>query len=175
MNIVAVKIILIGMIDLSNAVIASSIGAALMAVAVMFVRLKAAKKPASARKIILPPFFMSTGALMYLYPPFRLTGMEILEAVAVGMFFSIFLIKTSTFEIKDNDIYLKRSKAFVFILIGLLIIRIVLKTILSSEIDVTQLSGMFFLLAFSMIVPWRIAMYKNYQKLYRELHSGRKA
>ncbi|WML49177.1 cytochrome c biogenesis protein CcdC [Neobacillus sp. PS3-34] len=155
---------------MNNAVIASSVGAALMAGFVMFIRLKAAKKPASAKKIILPPFFMSTGALMYFVPEFRLTPMEILEAVIVGMFFSIFLIKTSKFEIKDNDIYLKRSKAFVFILIGLLIIRIVLKTILSSTIDYGQLSGMFFLLAFSMILPWRIAMYTNYKKLYNQLH-----
>ncbi|MDP4164387.1 MAG: cytochrome c biogenesis protein CcdC [Bacillota bacterium] len=153
-----------------NVVVASSIGAVFMAVFVMFIRLKAAKKPASARKIILPPFFMSTGALMFLFPQFRLTGMEILEAVAVGMLFSIFLIKTSKFEIKDNDIYLKRSKAFVFILVGLLIIRIVLKTILSSTIDYTQLSGMFFLLAFSMILPWRIAMFVDFKKLHRQLH-----
>jgi membrane protein CcdC involved in cytochrome C biogenesis len=64
---------------------------------------------------------------------------------------------------------LKRSRAFVFILIGLLVIRIVGKLILSSTIDYGELSGMFFLLAFSMIVPWRIAMYRNYQKLYYEL------
>jgi len=118
----------------------------------------------------LPPIFMSSGALMYFVPEFRLTPMEILEAVVVGMLFSILLIKTSKFEIRDNDIYLKRSKAFIFILVGLLAVRLLLKSILSSTIDVGQLSGMFFLLAFSMIVPWRLAMYISYKKLYRELH-----
>ena len=112
---------------------------------------------------------MSTGALMYIFPEFRLTPLEILESVVVGMLFSILLIKTSKFEIKDQDIYLKRSRAFVFILIGLLVVRIVAKLILSSSIDYGELSGMFFLLAFSMIVPWRIAMYRNYQKVYLEL------
>lgn len=154
-----------------NYVVLSTVGAAAMAIGVLFIRLKASKKPASVKKIILPPIFMSTGAFMYFIPKFRLTPMEILEAVVVGMFFSIFLIKTSKFEIQGKDIYLKRSKAFVFILIGLLIIRIAMKSILSASIDIGQLSGMFFLLAYSMIVPWRIAMYANYKKLYRELHN----
>jgi membrane protein CcdC involved in cytochrome C biogenesis len=156
--------------DSMNMVVISSIGAACMAILVLFVRLKAAKKPASAKKIVLPPIFMTTGAFMYLSPEFRLTSMEIIEAVVVGAFFSIFLIKTSSFEIKDNDIYLKRSKAFVFILIGLLIIRIAAKSLLSAEIDYKQLSGLFFLLAYSMIVPWRVAMYANFKKLYNQLH-----
>lgn len=136
----------------------------------MFVRMKAANKPASVKKIILPPVFMSSGALMYFVPEFRLTSMEILEAVAVGMLFSILLVKTSKFEIRDKEIYLKRSKAFIFILVGLLVVRLVAKTILSNEIEFGQLSGMFFLLAFSMIVPWRVAMYRSYKKLYKELH-----
>ncbi|WML46504.1 cytochrome c biogenesis protein CcdC [Neobacillus sp. PS3-40] len=156
-----------------NMVIASSIGAACMAILVLFVRLKAAKKPATAKKIVLPPIFMSSGAIMYFIPKFRLTPMEILEAVIVGMLFSIFLIKTSTFEIREKDIYLKRSKAFVFILIGLLIIRIAAKSILSATIDYGQLSGMFFLLAYSMILPWRVAMYANFKKLYNQLHEIR--
>ncbi|WP_019242179.1 MULTISPECIES: CcdC family protein [Bacillus] len=149
--------------------------AVLMAFTVLFIRMKASKKPASVKKIILPPVFMSTGALMFIFPFFRVTGMEILEAITVGMLFSIFLIKTSKFEIKDNEIYLKRSKAFIFILLGLLIIRLIAKVILSSSIDVGQLSGMFWILAFGMIVPWRIAMYFQFKKIHKELHFLSKA
>lgn len=150
-------------------VIATSIIAVCMAIGAMFIRMKAAKKPASLKKIVLPPIFMSTGAFMYVFPEFRLSPAEIAESVAVGLFFSIFLIKTSKFEIRGQEIYLKRSKAFVFILIGLLIARITLKTILSSTIDFGELSGMFFLLAFSMIVSWRIAMYRSYKRLAVQL------
>jgi membrane protein CcdC involved in cytochrome C biogenesis len=150
-------------------VVISSIGAVFMGFFALFVRMKAAKKPTNVKKIIMPPVFMSTGAFMYLVPQFRLTPLEIVEAVVVGMLFSILLIKTSKFEIRDHDIYLKRSKAFVFILVGLLIVRLALKSILSASIDIGQLSGMFFLLAFSMIVPWRVAMYSSYKKLQREL------
>jgi membrane protein CcdC involved in cytochrome C biogenesis len=153
-----------------NFVVVSSIGAVFMGIFALFVRMKAAKKPTNARKIILPPVFMSSGALMYVVPEFRLTGMEILEVVILGMLFSILLIKTSKFEIRENEIFLKRSKAFIYILVGLLVVRIGLKTILSATIDYGELSGMFFLLAFSMIVPWRIAMYLDYKKLYRQLH-----
>ncbi len=153
-------------------IIISTVFATCMALGVIFIRLKAAKKPTNLKKIILPPFFMSTGALMYVVPQFRLTSTEILEAIFVGLFFSLFLIKTSKFEIIDNEIYLKRSKSFVFILLGLLVVRIVMKLYLSSSIDVEQLSGMFFLLAFSMILPWRLAMYKSYTKMRRQLPSN---
>lgn len=150
-------------------IIISTVVALAMGLFVIFIRTKASNKPASAKKIILPPIFMSTGMLMFIVPAFRVTFSELLEAVLVGMLFSIVLIKTSRFEIRDNDIYLKRSKAFGFILIGLLLIRVVAKIILSSEIDLGQLSGMFFLLAFGMIVPWRVAMYVQYRKLLNDL------
>ncbi|MFE8699196.1 CcdC family protein [Cytobacillus sp. FJAT-54145] len=154
-----------------NLVVASSIGAICMAILAMFIRMKAAKKPVSAKKIILPPIFMSTGALMFIHPMFRVTPLEILEAGLVGMIFSILLIKTSKFEIKGNDIYLKRSRAFIFILIGLLVIRIAAKLVLSVSIDYGQLSGMFWILAFGMIVPWRIAMYRSFRKLEQQVNT----
>ena len=69
-------------------VVVASIGAILMAIFAMFIRMKAAKKPASAKKILLPPVFMSTGALMYIFPEFRLSFMEIIESVIIGMLFS---------------------------------------------------------------------------------------
>ncbi|WP_439741171.1 CcdC family protein [Bacillus pseudomycoides] len=147
----------------------SSIIALCMAVGMMFLRLKSAKKPVTLKKIILPPIFMSTGACMYFLPEFRLTSSEILEAVIVGLFFSIFLIKTSKFEIRGKDIFLIPSKAFIFILVGLLVVRIVFKSYLSQSIDLGQLSGMFFLLAFAMIVSWRIGMYRSFMKLQREM------
>ncbi|MDC2866588.1 MULTISPECIES: CcdC family protein [unclassified Bacillus (in: firmicutes)] len=153
----------------------SSIIALCMAVGMMFLRLKSAKKPVTLKKIILPPFFMSTGACMYFLPEFRLTSTEILEAVIVGLFFSIFLIKTSKFEIRGKDIYLIPSKAFIFILVGLLVVRLGMKEYLSQSIDLGQLSGMFFLLAFAMIVSWRIGMYRSFIRLQKEMNFATKS
>ncbi|MBG9814494.1 membrane protein [Bacillus endophyticus] len=152
----------------------SAIIATLMALTVIMVRIKASKKPTNAKKIILPPFFMSTGALMFIDPFFRVSLFEFLEAILLGMLFSILLIKTSKFEIRDEAIYLKRSKAFALILITLLIVRIGLKSYLSMSIDIGQLSGMFWILAFGMIVPWRIAMYRSYRKLEQEMFNKTK-
>ncbi len=147
----------------------TTIMAVVMAIGVLFIRMKASKKPTNAKKIILPPVFMSTGALMFLHPFFSVTFLEVVEALLLGVFFSIFLIKTSKFEVKDNEIYLKRSKAFIFILIGLLVFRLASKLILSATIDVGTLSGMFWILAFGMIVPWRLAMFLQYKKMYRDM------
>lgn len=136
-----------------------------MGIVVIFIRMKAQNFPVNEKKIILPPFFMATGALMYVIPYFRLTGMEILESIILGVLFSTVLIWTSHFEIHRTEIYMKRSKAFPIILISLLIIRTVIKIFISSQIDPGEIGGMFFLLAFSMIVPWRLAMLYKYKKL----------
>ncbi|QBP41032.1 CcdC family protein [Paenisporosarcina antarctica] len=150
-------------------VIGSTIVAIVMGTLVMTVRARSAKKPASAKKIILPPLFMSTGALMFVFEYFRVAPIQIVEAFSVGLLFSIVLIWTSRFEVKDGDIYLKQSKAFVFILVGLLIVRLIAKIILSSTIHIGELSGMFWILAFGMIVPWRIAMFVQYKKLEKTI------
>ncbi|MGM8365051.1 CcdC family protein [Virgibacillus sp. W0181] len=149
--------------------IVSTIFAACMAVTMIFIRLKAAQKPASVKKIILPPLFMSTGAFMFLFPPFQLKGIEVIEALGIGMVFSIFLIRTSKFEIRNKDIYLIPSKSFVFILFGLLIIRIVIKLIIGSTISLGETSGMFFLLGFGMIFTWRMAMLYKFYKLKKKV------
>ena len=138
----------------------------------LLVRMKASKKPASLKKIILPPIFMSTGFLMFLYEPTRPASLQIAEALAVGMIFSIFLIATSKFEIRDGQIFLQRSKAFMFILMGLLIIRVAFRAFLGKDINPEELSGMFFLLAYGMILPWRISMYFSYRKIEKQLHNS---
>lgn len=147
----------------------SSVGAVFMAVFVMFVRLRSQKKPVNEKKIIIPPIAMSTGALMFLFEEFRVAPLQILEATAIGILFSTVLIATSKFEVRDDEIYLKRSKAFVFILIGLLILRIILKLIFSNSLDVGELGGMFFILAWSMIIPWRLAMLIQFKKLKKTM------
>ncbi|GEP83545.1 membrane protein [Staphylococcus piscifermentans] len=149
-----------------------SIGIAfIMGAVVIVVRMKAQQFPVNEKKLILPPIFMSTGALMFVVPYFRLNGMEIIEAIILGVLFSTVLIWTSHFEVKGSEIYMKRSKAFPIILISLLVIRTFIKVIVSNQIDPGQLAGMFFLLAFCMILPWRIAMLMKYKKLKKELIS----
>lgn len=136
-----------------------------MGLGAIFIRMKAQNFPVNEKKIILPPFFMATGALMYVVPYFRLTGLEIVECIILGIAFSTILIWTSKFETQGSEIYMRRSKAFPIILISLLLIRTLLKIFISNKIDPGEIGGMFFLLGFSMIVPWRLAMLYKYKKL----------
>ena len=150
-------------------VIASTVVTAIMATAMIFIRAKAAKKPASVKNIILPPIMMSTGAFMYIFPVFRISLYQVLEAFLVGVIFSVLLIATSKFEVKDQNIYLTPSKIFIFVLFGLLAVRIILKTIIGQSISVGETSGMFFMLAFGMILTWRLAMLVKFLKLKKKL------
>lgn len=107
---------------------------------------------------------------MFLFPYFQVSWWQVLEALSVGMVFSVLLILTSNFEIKGNNIYLKPSKVFIFILIFLLLLRIALKIYLGQGISVGETSGMFYLLAFGMLFTWRIAMLLKFIKLRQNLN-----
>jgi len=153
-------------------VIASTVAAAFMAIVMIFVRLKAAEKPTSIKSIILPPLFMSTGAFMFLFPFFRIEWIQVLEAFLVGMVFSVFLIKSSKFEMRDGEVYLNPSRAFPFILFGLLILRVIIKLVVGSYISLGETSGMFFMLAFGMILTWRLAMLYQFLQFKKNLQKN---
>src|SRR5690625_6885406 len=104
--------------------IASTIIGTVMALAINTLRVKLADRPVKAKTIIIPPFMMSTGLFMFLVPLFRITWLQVGEAVIVGMFFSLFLIHTTTFKVLEGKVYMIPSRAFVFILFGLLFFRI---------------------------------------------------
>ncbi|MFT9850513.1 CcdC family protein [Aneurinibacillus sp. REN35] len=150
--------------------IISAVMGLFMATVVFVIRMRASKKPASLKKIVLPPFFMSTGFAMFLYPSMHVHITYALYAFFVGTLLSYPLIVTSRFEVVGNDIYLKRSKAFVFILLGLVVLRFALKSYVGLYVTIEETAGLFFILAFGMIVPWRIAMYVEYTKLSRSLN-----
>ncbi|SDN31135.1 CcdC family protein [Alkalicoccus daliensis] len=145
--------------------------AMMMAVFALFVRMKSMKKPATAKKILIPPLAMSTGFLMFLYPPVQeITWLEMAEAFIVGLLFSILLIKTSSFEIRDNNVYMKRSKMLPIILVGLLAVRLLFKLTFGIYFEYEVLAGMFFILAFGMLLPWRIAMFLKFKEVEKELY-----
>ncbi|WP_338111392.1 cytochrome c biogenesis protein CcdC [Oceanobacillus caeni] len=106
---------------------------------------------------------------MFIIPEFRVEWPQVLEALILGIIFSIFLIKTSKFEVKDSEVYLTPSRAFPFILFGLLIVRLVVKLIIGSYISFGETTGMFFLLALGMIVTWRIVMLFQFLKIRRSI------
>jgi len=145
-------------------IVLSTIFGAIMAITLNTLRIKLAKKPVSYKKIIIPPLMMSTGLFMFLFPVFRITLLQAFEAFIVGAVFSILLIRTTKFEKKDYEIYMIPSRAFIYILFSLLIVRLVGKTLLGQTIEFGEMTSMFFMLAFGMLLTWRLAMlYKFWQ------------
>lgn len=134
---------------------------------IIIMRLKKNKRPILLKNIILPPFFMSTGFLMFVYPPFRPDPLHVLLAIIIGMVFSIPLIWSTEFEYRANEIFVKPSKAFIFTLIGLFLVRTLIRIYASQTITEMQSSGMFFIMAFGMVLPWRVGMYYKYRNLTR--------
>src|SRR5690625_4720832 len=108
--------------SLSNSflIIGSTIVAIFMGVTMNIIRIRSAEKPTNAKKIILPPIFMSSGALMFLFPVFQIEWLQVIEALVVGAIFSILLILTTKFEVKNEQVYMTPSRAFIYILFGLL-------------------------------------------------------
>lgn len=149
--------------------IVSTVVAVIMAIFMFFLRMRVAQRPTTAKRIILPPIFMSTGAFMFILPMFRVPWIQVAEALFLGVVFSIFLIRTSHFIIVRNEIYLEPSKAFIFVLFGLLAVRTGIKLFLGRHITFGETSGMFFLLGFGMIITWRLAMLYKFKKTEQNL------
>lgn len=146
--------------------IALGIGSVFVAVAFLLIRLRGSKNPVSLMKIIMPPLGMSTGFLMFLYPPMRIPWEWGVIAFLIGaIVLSYPLIQTTTFEKVDGFLYVKRSKAFILILIVLMMIRISLHRYIENFISIEQTGSLFFILAFGMLLPWRISMLIKYRKM----------
>lgn len=148
-----------------TATLVGSIVAVVFALSIIVVRVRAARKPTNARKILIPPMMMSTGFLMYISPQTHEPFVFAAIAFIVGLALSYPLIATSRMFARGGEVYLKRSKAFIFILLGLLALRIILHSVVEQYVNVYQTGSIFFVLAFGMLLPWRIAMYVQYRRL----------
>jgi membrane protein CcdC involved in cytochrome C biogenesis len=146
-------------------IIASVIGAA----AVLALRLRETKRPVSARKIIVPPLAMSTGFSMFLTPAARVPWSYALLAFAFGaLVLSYPLARTSRLIRQGDQIVMQRSRAFLWILLGLFVLRLALRTYVGRIVTPLQTGGLFFILAFGMIMRWRISLLLEYLRLRDE-------
>lgn len=159
---------------MAGAQLASLLVSLLAGSMVIFLRMRGSNRPTTLRKIIIPPLGMATGFIMFAVPDTRVPWLWALTAFAVGaIFFSYPLIRTTRLEAAGGIVYVKRSKAFVWIIIGMLVLRIILHDWVERYIDVVQSAGLFFILAFGMIVFWRAAMLRAYLKVTGENGVGR--
>ena len=75
------------------------------------------------------------------------------------------LLQSPRLAPRDGVIYMKRSRAFLVILLVLLAIRLALHDYIGHLISPLQTAAVFYLLAFGMIVRWRWEMYRQYEAL----------
>jgi membrane protein CcdC involved in cytochrome C biogenesis len=134
--------------------------------AVLVWRMRESSRPVTLKKIVIPPIGMSTGFVMFAYPPARVPLSWAAVALLVGaLVLSYPLVKTTTLVRQGEAIAMQRSKAFIVILLGLFAIRLAARAYVEQYVNPIQTGSLFFLLAFGMIVRWRAWMFAEFKKL----------
>jgi membrane protein CcdC involved in cytochrome C biogenesis len=137
------------------------------AAGVMAWRLRETRRPVTQRSIILPPLMMATGLSMFALPAFRVPWWWALGALATGaLVFAYPLLRSTRLERRDRAVRLQRSRAFLAILIGLALIRILLRDYVDDVVSPQQTAALFYLLALGMILRWRTAMLRQFRALH---------
>ncbi len=146
------------------------IGSLVGAAAILAWRIRETQRPVTAVKILAPPLGMTTGFCMFLVPATRVPFAWGLAAFLAGaVFLSYPLVHTSALTRHGDAILLRRSRAFLVILLGLVAVRLAARTYVERYVDAVQTGSLFFLLAYGMLLPWRIVMFLRYRALTRPL------
>ena len=136
--------------------------------AILAWRIREARSVVTLPKIVAPPLGMSTGLLMFVSPMFRIPWTWSLAALATGAGLLAYpLIRTSRLVVNRDSgtIGIKRSPAFLVVVVGLAIVRYAARGWIGQYISLPQTGALFFLLAFGMIVHWRLRMLMEYRQL----------
>ncbi|HEU5352777.1 MAG TPA: cytochrome c biogenesis protein CcdC [Terracidiphilus sp.] len=132
-------------------------------------RVREGQRPITARKIVFPPLGMSTGFCMFVVPGFRVPWAWALGAFAIGATLLAYpLLRTSSLRREGGVIWMKRSVAFFLVVVVLAAVRYFARGFFDKYLTLEQTGGLFFILAFGMILRWRMALYALYRKLTRE-------
>jgi membrane protein CcdC involved in cytochrome C biogenesis len=136
------------------------------AIAVLTWRFRETRTPVSIRKIVIPPLGMSTGFCMFIAPETRVpllwAGVAFFAGVLV---FYIPLARSSRLTKSGDIVLMQRSRAFLWILLGLFAVRFVLRAWLERFVTPIQTGALAFVLAFGMILRWRLAMLHEFLRL----------
>ena len=152
-----------------SSILASAAG--LMAVTMW--RLREARSAVSLKKIVIPPLGMATGFSMFLVPAFRIPLEWAGLAFAIGAAALAWpLLLTTRLERRGDAVMMKRSGAFLVVILVLAVIRFGAHGYFDTILTMQQTAGIFFILAFGMIVCWRAKMLLDFRKLTTEYTAG---
>ena len=142
------------------------IGPVFGGIAMLAWRVRETRVPVSRNAIIIPPLAMSTGFMMFIAPMMRIPWLWAISAFLLGfLVLSWPLVSSTRLEPRDGVVWMKRSRAFLMILLVLLAIRLALHDYIGHIISPLQTASLFYLLAFGMILRWRLVMYRQYQRI----------
>jgi len=120
----------------------------------------------TARKILIPPLGMSTGFCMFVAPQCRIPWLWALCAFVLGATVLAYpLLRTSRLTRVGDNVMMQRSNAFFLVIIVLAIVRTAAHSYFDRFLSITQTGAIFFVLAFGMIVHWRLRMYRQYLEI----------
>ena len=129
-------------------------------------RVQEGRSAVTARKIVLPPLGMATGFCMFVVPAFRIPWLWALAAFTLGAVVLAYpLLRTSRLTRNGDAVMMHRSSAFFLVVIALAIVRIAAHSYFDSILTLEQTGGLFFVLAFGMIVRWRLNMLLEYRRI----------
>ncbi|KEO82283.1 cytochrome c biogenesis protein CcdC [Tumebacillus flagellatus] len=114
-------------------------------------------------------FLLLPGPMLFLNPQQSFQGnvWEVLAAIAIGVLLSIPMIWTTQYEVREDGlIYAKQSKMFLVALVGVVVIRLVLKEYITG-LDQMTLGGLFYLMALVYVLLWRITSFLKFRRVLR--------
>jgi membrane protein CcdC involved in cytochrome C biogenesis len=144
----------------------SLISSIIGAVVVMVWRVRETRTPVSPKKIIFPPMGMATGFCMFIVPMFRVPWTWAAVAFVGGaLVLSYPLLRTTKLVREGETVMMRRSNAFFAVILVLAGIRVAARGYFDRVMSVQQTAGLFFILAFGIILRWRAQMYFQYRAL----------
>jgi membrane protein CcdC involved in cytochrome C biogenesis len=136
------------------------------AAAILTWRYRETSAPVTVRSLVIPPLGMSTGLCMFFAPQTRVPLLWAAVALAVGALLFWWPLWRSSRLTKDGDRFLmKRSPAFLWILLGLVAVRLGLRSYVEQYISQVQTGALFYLLALGAVVRWRLALLFEMRRL----------
>ena len=142
------------------------LGSVIGLLAVLVWRVREARGAVSLKKIIIPPLGMATGFSMFFVPAFRVPWTWAAVALLIGAVALAYpLLLTSRLVRQGDVILMQRSNAFFTVILALAAIRLLARGYFDTLLSVEQTGALFYLLAFGMIVRWRLSMLLEYRKL----------